>query len=141
MSARSKIDWSRDWIGSDRLRDWARSEGEKHRLFLDRKQVVSTHLDEIQRSDRDESPAARIYFVQEGGTDAIKIGTSKHVRGRMIALGSASPHALTVLATMEGSHRVEALLHFLFSHARIRGEWFRPVPELTEYIEEQKGRS
>ena len=37
-------------------------------------------------------------------------------------------------STIDGGREAEWVLHRRFAHARIRGEWFRPVPELFEYI-------
>ena len=55
----------------------------------------------------------------------------------------ATPHSLVVLATINGDHGIETILHKRFAHARIRrrGEWFRPVPELLAYIAEIKARA
>lgn len=82
-----------------------------------------------------------VYFLRESGIGAIKIGTSKNVALRVRSIASGMPHGLTLLATMPGWHRVETLVHQLFEHARIRGEWFRPIPELLEYIDEIKSSS
>lgn len=77
-----------------------------------------------------------VYFLRESGVGAIKIGTSTNVALRVRSISRDMPHEVTLLATMPGGHQVEALLLAFFKHARIRGEWFRPVPELLEYIEE-----
>lgn len=87
------------------------------------------------RSDKEESPGSVVYFVRESLRGAIKIGVSKHVKKRAKELGYGMPYTVTVLAVTEGGRGVEALLHMRFSHARIKGEWFHPVPELLEYIE------
>lgn len=76
-----------------------------------------------------------IYFVVESGSGAIKIGVTTNVKKRVISLQRDTPHTVKLLATMRGNFQVESLLHRLFAYARIRGEWFRPVPELLEYIE------
>lgn len=80
----------------------------------------------------------RVYFVQESGMGAIKIGFTQDVGARVKDLAAATPHKLTTLVTIEGDHQVERAIHRRFSHARIRGEWFRPVPELLAYIAEIK---
>ena len=38
----------------------------------------------------------------------------------------------------ERLREVESAIHHRFRHARVRGEWFRPVPELLSYIDEVK---
>ena len=53
----------------------------------------------------------------------------------------ASPHLLAVLAVIDGDIVVEQALHRRFANARIRREWFRPVPELLAYIAEIKARA
>lgn len=77
-----------------------------------------------------------VYFVQESGMMAIKIGVAKDVDGRVREMAVGTPHLLVVLAVVNGDRRVEQSLHARFARARIRGEWFRPVPELLAYIEQ-----
>jgi hypothetical protein len=77
---------------------------------------------------------AKVYFLQENGTGAIKIGTSKHLKKRIDELTRELPSESTLLATTDGWRETEWVLQRRFVHARIRGEWFRPVPELLEYI-------
>jgi hypothetical protein len=84
------------------------------------------------------STQSRVYFVQESGMGAIKIGTTKNVNTRVSDMAVGTPHLLAVLALIDGNHEVEHALHQRFAHARIRGEWFRPVPELLEYIAKVK---
>lgn len=76
-----------------------------------------------------------IYFLQESMAGAIKIGTSKHLKKRLDELDRHLPSTTKLLATIEGDREVEWVVHLRFAHARIRGEWFRPVPELLAYIE------
>jgi hypothetical protein len=80
-----------------------------------------------------------VYFVHEIGMGAIKIGiTGRGVDDRIQRMVTNTPHILTLLAVIEGDRKFETELHFRFASARIRGEWFRPVPELLAYIEEVK---
>lgn len=79
-----------------------------------------------------------VYFIQaENGP--IKIG---HTRGdptkRMQALQIGSPVRLTVLASLEGTYRLEKQLHEKFSQLRLIGEWFKPEQELLALIEDAK---
>jgi len=78
----------------------------------------------------------KVYFVRESGTGAIKIGTSKQLSKRLAELARVLPYAIDLLATIDGGREVEWTIHNRFDHARIRGEWFRPVSELLEYIAE-----
>lgn len=63
----------------------------------------------------------------------IKIGFSTQIDIRMSVL---QPDELLTFAP--GSRADESRLHRRFEYARVRGEWFEPVPELIEYIERVK---
>jgi len=80
----------------------------------------------------------KVYFVQESGMHAIKIGTAKNVDRRVKAMVVGTPHLLSVLAIIEGNREVESALHKRFAHARIRGEWFRATPDLLAFIDDLK---
>jgi Meiotically Up-regulated Gene 113 (MUG113) protein len=79
-----------------------------------------------------------VYFIQEDGAGAIKIGTSKHLKKRMDEIARILPSEIVLLATIEGGHEVEWVIQQRFNHAHVKGEWFRPVPELLEYIAKVK---
>lgn len=94
---------------------------------------------------RPSNPNARVYFVQESTPDGfIKIGfTATKMtghRGRLTMLQNGNPRRLVILATMPGSKLFELQLHHRFDSARVMNEWFRPVPELLEFIEEQRSK-
>jgi hypothetical protein len=96
------------------------------------------HFDRALRDDTwmwpNSDAPSRVYFARDVATGAVKIGTSTCVPRRLRALGKK----VELIATVRGGYQVEALLLQLFAHARIRGEWFHPVPELLEHIEEMK---
>ena len=77
-----------------------------------------------------------IYFAQDSGDFSIKIGyTSKpEPDARLPGLQTGNPRRLVVLATMPGEMADEEALHERFASARLHGEWFRPVPELLQFI-------
>lgn len=77
-----------------------------------------------------------IYFIQDSGTLAIKIGytAGDSPEARRKALQTGNPSPLVLLAAAEGDTTDEAALHRRFAEARIGGEWFRPVPELITTI-------
>ncbi len=64
-----------------------------------------------------------------------------HVNTRVLNLSTSTPLSLDVLAVIDGNWNTEQALHRRFARARIRGEWFRPVPELLAHIAEIKARS
>lgn len=76
-----------------------------------------------------------IYFAQAENSDLIKIGTSSNVRRRMASLSFREKCSVSLLAFTDGSFVEEAALHARFAHLRERGEWFRPGPELAEFME------
>lgn len=79
-----------------------------------------------------------IYFAR--GDDYIKIGFSVLVKGRLLALNTASPNELELLATVPGSMAFERAIHQWLAPYRLRGEWFRdcaPVREAITAIQER----
>ena len=78
-----------------------------------------------------------IYFISDG--DFIKIGFATDWRARRKELQIANPRLLTPLLILEGGHRMERHLHWLFRDHRINGEWFHPAPALLEYIANHEG--
>jgi hypothetical protein len=77
-----------------------------------------------------------IYFIRAGLSGCIKIGftTGFVLEPRLKQLQTASPLPLKVLFCMEGGRSLEKKLHRSFANAREQGEWYRPVPELLDYI-------
>jgi hypothetical protein len=85
---------------------------------------------------RKEKPTDKLYFVEEKNTGNIKIGrTSRPIEERMITLQTANSSALALLKCVPASPVEEVRLHARFRAAKVRGEWFRPTPELLAYID------
>lgn len=105
--------------------------------FDELKRKLEPALAQALRDDKDADDRTRVYFIQESSVGAIKIGVSKHPKKRAKELQDHSLYVITLLATVDGGYSVEFRLHQLFAHAYIRGEWFRPVEELLEYIEKE----
>lgn len=84
-----------------------------------------------------------VYFVQGETTELIKIGiTSQDINLRIMDMQCGSPDRLTLLGIMCVKSRVvEKVLHKHFASTRVHGEWFRPSPELLEYIAEYTRRT
>ena len=100
--------------------------------FAELRRELEGSFAEARMADR--GAGTRVYFIQESGMGAIKIGISKHAQVRRRELQDSIPYDLTLLGTVEGGRAVEAVTHSLFAHAHLRGEWFRPVEELLEHI-------
>ena len=76
-----------------------------------------------------------VYFVRYGHDGPIKIGYSATPRVRLAEICSIQmPEPLIPMGAMPGSQADEVSLHRKFAALRLRGEWFRPAPELLEYI-------
>lgn len=79
-----------------------------------------------------------VYFIDDG--EAIKIGFSVSPQHRLIALQTGHPRALKVIGRVSVKVIGENAIHRKFRHLRVRGEWFRPDPELLAFIEEVQRR-
>lgn len=76
-----------------------------------------------------------VYFIQsEEGP--IKIGFSDDPAKRLDQLQVASPSQLRLLGSLPCKSTREAAIHGYFAEHRLRGEWFRPAPELLAWIAE-----
>jgi hypothetical protein len=77
---------------------------------------------------RDESEKAKaigevVYFVRIG--KAIKIGHTKNLNKRLKSFRASSTEIMDVLASVPGGRKIERYFHKLFSHSRIRNEFFK----------------
>lgn len=83
-----------------------------------------------------------VYFFQAGPEGPIKIGWSADVRARLDAAQVCNHEPLELLVYAPGNATDERKVHLHFDKAHIRGEWFRPTPDLIEFIEGlREGRS
>jgi len=78
-----------------------------------------------------------IYFIQQGNDGAIKIGISNNFEKRLAQLQTGSPYRLKVLLTINGNERLEKQLHNKFAEFRLSGEWFKPVGQITDFINQK----
>ena len=81
-----------------------------------------------------------IYFVREEFGPFIKIGfnNGNDLDNRLRTLQVGCPGLHTLLKVISGTKRDEKAWQRRFQNARLRGEWFRPVPELLQAIEAAK---
>lgn len=84
-------------------------------------------------------PKLGVYFIQTEGF--IKIGYAINVRRRFRQLAMSVPFDLELLAVIacpdvREAKETERTLHRRFKAQRVRGEWFRLIPPLTEFIDE-----
>ena len=67
----------------------------------------------------------------------VKIGfTERDVDDRLREFQTGCPGILTPLLQMSGTRQDEQAWHERFAAARERGEWFRPVPELLQAVDQ-----
>jgi hypothetical protein len=82
-----------------------------------------------------------VYFIQATDGGAIKIGVTTNVMKRLATLRTGSGRHLNVLGIIrDGTRETERMLHRRFKDGRLIGEWFRPEPDLLEYIRDHASR-
>ncbi len=86
------------------------------------------------RQESDRRTRGVVYFVRAGADGLIKIGKTKDLASRLRGLQRMSGVALHLLATLDGGMAKEAEMHRRFAHLRAHGEWFRPGPELLQFL-------
>lgn len=74
-----------------------------------------------------------IYFITDGYF--VKVGTAKSLKKRLAQMKSANPLRLIVLASCEGDHDLEQLLHSTLP-GRVDGslEWYHPTPAILRFV-------
>jgi hypothetical protein len=77
-----------------------------------------------------------VYFIRND--DAVKIGISYEPRERLSSLATSNHGKLELLGTMKGGGPKEKALHRKFAKHHIKGEWFRWVPQIADYIRKNK---
>lgn len=75
-----------------------------------------------------------IYFVQDGVDGPIKIGFSEQPAQRLQGLQSGNPRPLRFVGGFVGRMPQEKALHKQFDYLAMSGEWFRPEPDLLNFI-------
>ena len=73
-----------------------------------------------------------VYFLQAGGGGQVKIGWSRNLPERLMAL--QAPSAVNVIRVIEGGRQTEAWLHRHFAEVRRIGEWFDFHPEMLQIV-------
>ena len=99
------------------------------------KEVLGAEVERAKRSKR----SVKVYFIQNG--DAVKIGMSATPRKRMADMATSNHADLKLLGVLPGGFKRERALHAKFHKHHIRGEWFKLVPEITEYLRQQRRKS
>ena len=82
-----------------------------------------------------EERAVVTYFVQAGPDGPIKIGITTDFDKRLRSLQTSSPLPLRILGVVPKD--IEDDCHVALAEWRVHGEWFKPVPEVLAFIDEQ----
>lgn len=79
-----------------------------------------------------------LYVIGMQGSQAVKIGWTGDVAGRLSGLQTGSPFPLVVMWQQEvpAAPLVEAALHQRFKDKRVRGEWFDLGPDAVRVVRE-----
>jgi hypothetical protein len=80
-----------------------------------------------------------VYFIQAVGGGPIKIGHAKSVTKRLSTLQTGSGVQLRVLHEIRGGAIEEQGFHGALRQHRIKGEWFKPHPEVLDCNARLKG--
>jgi len=76
-----------------------------------------------------------VYFLQAGSEGFIKIGfTSGRSKNRQRCCQTYHHETIDLLVETPGTIQDETALHRMFDKYNVRGEWFRPVPEILDVI-------
>jgi hypothetical protein len=76
-----------------------------------------------------------IYFIQDSIQKFVKIGKTRlDLKVRMSAMQTGNPNPLICLRVIESEDN-DVVYHKLFEKHRHSREWFRPEPELMQFIE------
>jgi hypothetical protein len=86
----------------------------------------------VARANRNQAKAGRswVYFAQAGDAGPIKIGQTRDVHTRIRALRAMHYEEIRLIGVIPETFIPESRLHNEFGPHRIRGEWFRPAPEI-----------
>lgn len=76
-----------------------------------------------------------IYVIRAGDIGPVKIGHAVYPEKRLKQLQTANHEKLWLVKVVPGDRLFEAKIHVDLAGFRIGGEWFKPTPEVIEYVE------
>lgn len=85
---------------------------------------------------RGPSSPSLVYFIQEEGSNYVKIGSSRTPETRLKDIQVHNPRKLELVRMIDGGDRAETILHAMFRKDRVRGEWFNISKELSQFMKE-----
>lgn len=80
-----------------------------------------------------------MYLIRSETTGLIKVGTAVDLARRLTVLQIGSSEPLTLLGSVPDTSGglLERAIHRDFAADRVRGEWFKPSPELLRAVMNQ----
>ena len=97
-------------------------------------------IDVLRHRHVEASPIVRrpqfVYVVRSEPSGNLKIGITADPKLRLSQMQVGAWETLALVLTIPGDPESEQSLHRRFRKHRIQGEWFRPSPEVLEWIEE-----
>lgn len=81
-----------------------------------------------------------MYAIQAGDSGPVKLGIAKSPRLRMKTLQTGNAEVLRVIATWRIPIAAEKEIHAELAAHHIRGEWFRPHPEVIAFVQASDAR-
>lgn len=75
-----------------------------------------------------------LYVVRQGPDGPVKIGYAANPYTRVQSMQAGNPDQLTLLGVCRGGRGAERALLAAFRPHRVRGEWFKPVPEIMAFV-------
>lgn len=100
---------------------WMLDHAEDHALSGALERAGKPPMKRLRRTD------GLVYFIRFGGL--IKIGWTSDLQQRMASVPNEE-----ILGTVPGTMDDEKRCHVAFAHLRVKGEWFRPEPDLLAFI-------
>ncbi len=98
--------------------------------------VVTMHKAAPSSVAKEDKPRREwVYFVRAKLSGYIKIGFTRVPNKRIGTIMTDCPEPVELIGKIAGSLADERALHARFADHRLNGEWFRPAPELIEYVE------
>lgn len=83
-----------------------------------------------------------VYFVVDPSHELTKVGKSKDIPKRMVALQTGNPTALELMGWLDvhDDYALERALHLKFANKRKRGEWFQlSVDDVLAELQRHRG--
>lgn len=137
-----RVEWEIINVGLRYLGHAARNEGRgMHNRWQQAREIAdelrrqgetSEFMRQIRREEK--KPAKALVYFIAAQSGPIKIGMAANPKARLAGLQTSHHERLELLATCRGGANQERLYHYQFKEHRLKGEWFKRVPEIEAEI-------